>query len=221
MRISKELVEVNSSVALLCFKYETIVNTDNAKMWEHIEQIAIPKIMKSYVIENLTEQPEIREARKTYKMLGKDPSRYRVSSEALLRRILQGKGLYKVNNVVDCNNLISIETALPCGSYDMEKVRGDLVFRIGKVGESYEGIGKELINVENLPVFADSSGAFGSPTADSKRTMITENTTKVITVLISFSGADIFKKHADMMQKCLVELLGAKNIERTIIRSEI
>jgi DNA/RNA-binding domain of Phe-tRNA-synthetase-like protein len=134
----------------------------------------------------LADEKNIRESRAAYRILGKEPSRYRVSSEALIRRILQEKPLYHINNVVDTNNLISIETKYSCGSYDLDKLGEDLVFRIGKTGESYKGIGKEIVNIENLPVFADERGAYGSPTSDSERAMITKDTSRVLTLLISF-----------------------------------
>ena len=85
------------------------------------------------------------------KNLGKDLSRYRGSAEALLRRVLSGKGMYKINTVVDINNLVSLKTFHPIGSYDLEKIKAPLTFRAGRPGESYKGIGKEVINVEQLP----------------------------------------------------------------------
>lgn len=135
--------------------------------------------------------PPIEAARSLYRLLGKDPSRYRGSAEALARRILQGKPLYRVNNVVDLNNLISIRSLLPVGSYDRSKVRGDIDFRVGRAGESYKGIGKADINLEGLPIFSDEEGPFGSPTSDSERTMITSATSEVLTVIISFGGISI------------------------------
>ena len=93
-------------------------------METYIDNIVIENIKKEYTLDNLTEQINIKASRQAYKQLGKEPSRYRVSSEALIRRILQNKGLYKINNVVDTNNLISIETGYSVGSYDLEKIQG-------------------------------------------------------------------------------------------------
>jgi len=52
----------------------------------------------------------------------------------------------------------------------------ELVIRLGLKGESYEGIGKERVNVEGRICVADAEGACGNPTADSARTMITTAT---------------------------------------------
>jgi DNA/RNA-binding domain of Phe-tRNA-synthetase-like protein len=131
---------------------------------------------------------EIAATRQAYKTLGKEPSRYRNSAEALLRRITSGKGLYFINNLVDINNLISLESLMPVGTYDLAKVTPPLIFREGRSGESYKGIGKDVLNIADLPVFADKDGPFGSPTSDSERAMITESTTTFAMMIISFSG---------------------------------
>ncbi|MBZ5598261.1 MAG: hypothetical protein LAN83_08060 [Acidobacteriia bacterium] len=131
---------------------------------------------------------EVAATRQAYKALGKDPSRYRGSAEALLRRLASGKGLYFINNLVDINNLVSLGSFLPVGSYDLAKVGDEIVFRIGREEESYKGIGKDVINIADLPVFADSNGAFGSPSSDSERAMIRETTTRFAMMIISFSG---------------------------------
>lgn len=124
-----------------------------------------------------------------YKALGKDPARYRGSAEALLRRLIAGKGMPRINNVVDVINLVSVESRLPIGLYDLAHVEGPIEFRAGRAGETYKGIGKYDLNLEGLPLFADAQGPHGSPTSDSERTMVTEATTRVLAIIISFGGA--------------------------------
>jgi len=136
------------------------------------------------------EAPAILATRAAYKALGKDPARYRGSAEALLRRVIAGKGLPKINAVVDVINLVSVESRMSIGLYDLEQVSGDIVFRAGRAGETYKGIGKYDLNLEGLPVFCDALGPHGSPTSDSERTMVTAATKKVITVIISFGGTE-------------------------------
>jgi DNA/RNA-binding domain of Phe-tRNA-synthetase-like protein len=138
----------------------------------------------------LLESSKILATRAGYKALGKDPARYRGSAEALLRRILSGKGFPQINTVVDIINLVSVESRLPIGLYDLAHVRGDILFRAGRAGETYKGIGKYDLNLEGLPVFCDESGPHGSPTSDSERTMVTSSTQNVLAILISFGGSD-------------------------------
>jgi len=137
---------------------------------------------------SVLEAPQILATRAAYKALGKDPARYRGSAEALLRRVIAGKGLPRINAVVDIINLVSVESRLPIGLYDLAHVQGDIVFRAGRAGETYKGIGKYDLNLEGLPVFCDALGPHGSPTSDSERTMVTNETKNVLAVIISFGG---------------------------------
>lgn len=149
---------------------------------EKVSKLAEPKAV--------LESAAILATRAAYKALGKDPARYRGSAEALLRRVIAGKGLPRINNVVDVINLVSVESRLPIGLYDLANVEGEIVFRAGRAGETYKGIGKYDLNLEGLPVFCDALGPHGSPTSDSERTMVTHATRRVIAILISFGGAN-------------------------------
>jgi DNA/RNA-binding domain of Phe-tRNA-synthetase-like protein len=114
---------------------------------------------------------------------GMDPSKYRPSSEALLRRVVQGKGLYRVSNVVDIGNLGSIEIGWPYGCYDRSKINAPVCLRNGAAGERYEGIGKQTWHLEGRPVLADPQGPFGSPISDSTRSMVTDSAEQIMIVI--------------------------------------
>jgi DNA/RNA-binding domain of Phe-tRNA-synthetase-like protein len=156
----------------------------------------------------LLESPAVLATRAGYRALGKDPARYRGSAEALLRRVLSGKNLPRINVVVDIINLVSVHSRLSIGLYDLGKVEGDIVFRAGRAGESYKGIGKYDLNLEDLPIFSDARGPHGSPTSDSERTMVTPETTQVVAILISFGGSENLERWmqmlADLFQKYAV-----------------
>jgi DNA/RNA-binding domain of Phe-tRNA-synthetase-like protein len=164
------------------------------------------------------ESPQILATRTAYKALGKDPARYRGSAEALLRRVIAGKGLPRINAVVDIINLVSVESRLPIGLYDLAHVSGDIAFRAGRAGETYKGIGKYDLNLEGLPVFCDALGPHGSPTSDSERTMVTSNTRNVLAAIISFGGKDGLDRWTQRMselfqrfaagEECRIELTG-------------
>ncbi len=127
--------------------------------------------------------PVIADIRAAFKACGKDPSRYRPSSESLTRRVISGKGLFKVNNVVDSGNLVSLMTGIPVGCYDAEKIEGEIRLTIGEAGEAYEGIGRGSVNLEGLPILSDDAGPFGSPYSDSNRTAIAHGARKLIFVI--------------------------------------
>lgn len=158
----------------------------------------------SSALDDILSTNAIASTRRAYAALGKDPSRYRGSAEALARRSLKGQPPRSVNAVVDLNNILSLRTLLPVGSYDRMRIEGPILFRVGDAGESYESFGKTL-NVESLPVFADAAGSFGSTTGDSMRTLISAETTAVLTVLISFGSDPGWSSVLEMATHLIVE----------------
>jgi len=127
-------------------------------------------------------------ARRLYRAFGIDPTSTRPSSEALLRRILQGKPFPAVSSAVDVCNLCSVSFLLPIGLYDAAKIRGAVVLRRGETGESYPGIRKDAVNVSGRPVLVDEEGPFGNPTSDSARTCVTFQTTSLFMVVFAPAG---------------------------------
>lgn len=152
------------------------------------------------------ELPEIAATRKAYRALGKDPGRYRPSSEALMRRIASGKPLPQINDVVDCGNVISLTTRLSLGAYNGDAIEGPVIFRRAGDGEMAQAIGRGEMNFEHLPVFADARGPFGSPTSDTQRTMVTLGARNILMVLIAFAPCDQMASHLqdaqDLVRAC-------------------
>jgi len=193
--------------------YKARVTDYNAELWLEIDDLC-SEIQSRVSIEDIAHLPHIHDTREAYKACGKKPSRYRVSSEALLRRIIQGKGLYKVNTIVDINNLISIKSNFSLGTFNLENIQPPIVFDIGESSETYQGIGKGIINIEKLPVFRDTLGSFGSPTSDSERAKVTLDSKNFLTVVISFSSDNEVLTALSMLQNRL-ELYASAVIETT------
>lgn len=214
--IDSDMKELWPAVRVGCLQYTVTVDRKSEEMWKYLKKEIFRKVKDDIFDYGVNEIPNIRESRAAYKVFGKDPSRYRVSSEALIRRIGQGKGLYEVNTVVDVNNLISVESGFSVGSYDTAHMENDLVFRIGREGETYKGIGKEEVNIENLPVLADEKGAIGSSTSDSERAMITEDAKEILTLIYSFSDNQDLEKALEYGKKYLEKYAGAQDIEMWI-----
>lgn len=217
IKISNEIRKHCPDISLGCFRYTVKVESRNDTLWERLENIVFPMVKEALECTTLSEVPGIRSSRAAYKAFGKDPSRYRVSSEALWRRIGQGKGMYQVNTVVDVNNLISIESGFSVGSYDLRQVGQSLEVRLGKAGEAYKGIGKEVLNIENLPVIADETSAFGSSTSDSERAMITEGSSDILTIIYAFSERPALEKIMAAAEKYLKDYAQAKDLESWIV----
>ena len=216
--IDQSLKKTVSNLVLGIVLSKVQVTKKSPQLWKEIDK-RIRELQSNLTLASLYDIPQIKALRDAYKALGKDPTRYRGSQEALVRRILQGKGLYQINTIVDINNLISLETLHSVGSYDVDNLKPPVIFRIGKPGESYKGIGKGIVNIANLPVFVDEKGPFGSPTSDSERTMITLDTKKVMVVIISFSGQEHLKGQLQRTTNLLCNYAGAvrEKVESAII----
>jgi len=146
------------------------------------------EVAKIYNIEGLTQLPPIMAVRSMYKKLDFDPSRYRPASEALVRRVLQKKGVYYVNSAVDASNYCSLKFLMPFGLYDLDKIEGDIVYRRAHEG-SYTNISGHQISTEGKPFLADNLGVFGNPTSDSQRTAVSLSTRNLLSVVFAGSGA--------------------------------
>ncbi len=187
--ISPELKDRCPKLRLACIKSEVIVANSSEDLLAEI-RFHTEQLRHTLILEGISRIPTIEASRKAYKACGKDPARYRLSAEALLRRIVSGKDLYQINNVVDQLNLVSINTGFSIGGYDADQIQGDIIFGISQKDEPYTGIGKGELNIENLPVFRDDIGAFGTPTSDSQRTEVTDQTTRFLMILIDFGASD-------------------------------
>ena len=215
--IDSRMKELWPAVRVGCLQYQVQVERKNPELWAYLKKEIYKKAKDAIFDYGVNEIPNIKESRAAYKAFGKDPSRYRVSSEALIRRIGQGKRLYEVNTVVDVINLISIESGFSVGSYDAARMGEDLVFRIGEAGETYKGIGKEEIKIDALPVLADEQGAIGSSTSDSERAMITEEAQEVLTLIYSFSDNQDLEKALESGKRYLEQYAKTSGLQSWIV----
>jgi DNA/RNA-binding domain of Phe-tRNA-synthetase-like protein len=124
--ISEELKSKVPLLRLACISAGVKVNQKDELLWEQITD-KIEMISSGLQVEQISKLPEIASSRKAYKACGKDPARYRPSSEALLRRVVKKKDIFRINNVVDLLNLISISTGYSIGGYDMDKIEVKIV----------------------------------------------------------------------------------------------
>lgn len=157
-------------------------------LWSEMEN-EIEKISASYQIDEIKNRPAIAATRKMYKLLGKDPNRYRPSAEALCRRIVRQIPVNKVNTLVDIINIVSIRSGFSIGGFDTSKIQGNkLILTIGTDSDLFEAIGRGELNVEGLPLYKDEVGGIGTPTSDNERTKITLDTTDLLIIINAYNG---------------------------------
>lgn len=127
-----------------------------------------------------SEIPGVQQARRLFRAVGIDPTKRRPSSEALLHRALKRKGLDAVNALVDVGNWCSLDFLLPTCIYDVQKISGAIVLRLGRSGERYAALNGRDLEFDGRWVLADELGPFGSPMTDSLRTAVTVSTTAAL-----------------------------------------
>lgn len=186
--IDKKILDVYPEIRLGLLRFKADVKEPDEQFWSYMEHGILPKVRNEIEGKEWGEISGIKGSRAAYKAFGRNPGRYRVSSEALIRRVRRGDELYHINSVVDVNNLISVESGLSVGSYDLSKIRGPIIFRRAEAGEGYTGIGKDFIDMENMLVLADDEGIFGSSMSDSTRAMVTDQAHDILVVIYCFEN---------------------------------
>ena len=186
--VSKEIESVCPSFVGACVEAQVVNSEYCQPLWDEINALG-ERFRQTLTTQTLKELSGIAATRRVYRAWGKDPSRYRPASEALIRRQLTGKSLYQIDTLVDLVNLASIAYGYSIGGFDADKFEGDtLTLGIGREGEPYEGIGRGMINIAGLPVYRDSKGGVGTPTSDNERTKITLQTTHLMVLINGYDG---------------------------------
>lgn len=189
LKITNELKKFVPSFKVSCYTFTTLEKNDKENLsndlTEAFNNIA-KEYQKKYILSEVTKIPKLKSTRDGYKMLGKDPSHTRPACEALVRRIIRDGSIYRLGNLIDFGNYLSIKLMKSVCMVDLDKIQGDVTIRIGSDSDYYEGINRGIINVTNLPLYTDEIGPFGNPTSDTIRTAITNDTTNVLIMLIHF-----------------------------------
>ena len=191
----------------------TVVAHD-PRLWAEIEAVS-ERLRTAYAGREPAQIEGLQPARELYRRIGVDPTKLRPSSEALLRRILRGDSLPKINSLVDINNLCSLEFLLPIGLHDLDRLAGAVVLRRGAPGEGYEAIGKGWYSVDGRLTAADDQGPCGSPTSDSQRSMITLGTTRCLMIIYAPGHYDrpALAAHAEVAAARIGRLAGGTIVQ--------
>ena len=202
--VSEEIASVCPEFVGACVEAQVVNTPYCQELWQEIESMG-ERFRQELDTESLKDMPSIAATRRVYRACGKDPSRYRPASEALIRRMLQGKELYQRDTLVDLVNLASIAFGYSIGGFDADKFVGDtLTLGIGREGEPYEGIGRGMLNICGLPVYRDAVGGVGTPTSDNERTKMTLETTHLVVLINGYDGNEQrVRANAEFIQELL------------------
>lgn len=213
IEIEQEIKDACPDMKIGLIRADVVNSETSDELWTEIEE-AFRRIRESYELSWINKRPAIVANRNLYKRMGKDPNRYRVSSEALCRRVVKGMDLYRINTLVDLINLVSMCSGYSIGGFDADKIVGDMVtLGVGRHDEKFEGIGRGLLNVEGLPLYRDAVGGIGSPTSDEERTKITMSTVRLQMQINAFGEEMPLADTIDWSVSLLEKYASAENVQ--------
>ncbi len=216
--VSEELKSRCPEFCGMAIEARGLVNTPySAELWQEIDAFT-QELRATSTPDDCKEQYAIAATRAAYRRCGKDPSRYRPSSEALRRRLLRGLDLYRIDTLVDLVNLASLVSGFSIGGFDADLIEStDIVLGIGREGEPYEGIGRGTLNIDGLPVYRDAKGGIGTPTSDNERTKMSLNTTHTLMIVNGYSGMPGLQDTIDLLDRLMAEYAGGKGENTTYV----
>ena len=176
-----------------------------------------------YVGKKPSEIDGLQAARRLFRSIGADPTRMRPASEALLRRILKGGSLPRINSAVDAANVVSLRLLLPIGLYDADKIEGDIHLRLGRDTEGYDRIGSGWLNLHGRIGLFDDRGGFGNPTGDSLRTRVDDGTERLFVFLFApfLFSLESMEEQIDTAARSMQEYLGGHDAGRAFLAAGV
>jgi DNA/RNA-binding domain of Phe-tRNA-synthetase-like protein len=182
---------------------------------EDFKHSELQNLRASYSLDSLKDRPVFRAYRDFYWRIGIDPTKTRPSGEALLRRIVAGKPFPRINTLVDAYNLASARTGVAIGVFDRAKIKGDLILRTARPGESFRGIGmREPETLKgNEPVVSDDEKLIAIyPYRDSDDTKVTERTTDALAMICGVPGIpeETLRETAELVVRYITRFCGGR-----------
>lgn len=125
--------------------------------------------------EELSSHPTVSALRRLFRAAGCAPTKYRPASEALLRRLVKGEDLPAIQPLVDLNNCLSAELAVPCCVMVEGSFGAAMTLRSGRAGEAYESL-RGPFNLEGKPLLVDEEGPIDTPITGNQRVKVESGT---------------------------------------------
>ncbi len=151
------------------------------------------RLRQEFNLEELKDEDRIRAYRDFFWRVGIDPTKTRPASEALLRRILQGRDIPTINTLVDAYNIASVESRVALAAFDLSSLDGDLTMRFANVGEEFFGIGmRSPIALRGKEVVVEDEKGLVAiyPYRDADSTKVTSHTEDAIVMVCGVPGIE-------------------------------
>mgnify|MGYP000017519436 FL=1 len=194
--ISEEVRRAFPNLHVLTSSIENVIVEKSNSELEEFKRESLQEIQDAYDLENLKDRPILRAYRDFFWKLGVDPTKTRPAAEALIRRLLRGKPLPRINTLVDAYNLASIKTEIAIAAFDSDKIRGELTMRYAETGEEFLGIGMKTplrLNGREIVVSDEEKLLAVYPYRDAEDTKVTEATRNVLLLFCGVPGIPMQK----------------------------
>jgi DNA/RNA-binding domain of Phe-tRNA-synthetase-like protein len=191
LRIDVELKTRFSDLKVLTYNIKDVkVEKQNAELEKFKGEIT-EKAKEKYDLNSVRNLPTFRAYRDFFWRVGIDPTKNRPAAEALIRRVLRGNTMPRINTLVDAYNLASIKTEMALAAFDANKLKGDLIMRFAEKREKFLGIGMEkpmLLQGGEIVISDNQKLVAIYPYRDADSTKITEKTKNVMLLVCGVPG---------------------------------
>jgi DNA/RNA-binding domain of Phe-tRNA-synthetase-like protein len=160
---------------------------------QRFKEEVLGQVRQKYSLESLKDVAVFRAYRDFFWTIGIDPTKIRPAAEALIRRILAGKPIPTINNVVDAYNLASIKTEIALAAFNRDELRGDLLMRTSERGERFLGVGMSEameLNGGEIVISDDEKLVAVYPYRDAERSKVSETTRNLLILVCGVPGID-------------------------------
>jgi DNA/RNA-binding domain of Phe-tRNA-synthetase-like protein len=200
--------------AMICQVNGVEVSKEKSEL-DVFKQEIMDEIKSIHNLETVKDTPIFRAYRDFYWRVGIDPTKTRPAGEALVRRILAGKPLPKINTLVDAYNLASVKTGVAIGAFDIAKIKGQTLLRSAVAGEEFTGIGMHEPEVlkGNEPVVSDDEKLIAIyPYRDADWSKVTEATKDVFLLICGVPGipSEQLQKTAEIAVDFITRFCGGR-----------
>jgi len=201
LRIDPSLRKIFPDLKVLVGRIENVTIKRSIPELEAFKEEVIQQIRGSYNIETIRDNPTFRAYRDFLWRIKVDPTKTRPAAEALIRRVLRGRPLPKINSLVDAFNLASMKSEIALATFDADKLHGGLLMRFAIKGEKFLGIGmpKPMQLAGNEVVITDDEKLVAIyPYRDAETFKITEATRNILLLVCGVPGIDEEKLRSAM-----------------------
>lgn len=212
LQFSDQICQAAPGLQVLAIEADVVSGETTDELWDELVRIS-SRVRDSYAMDMVNKRPAIAATRSAYKACGKEPNRYRPSSEALMRRMVKGLDLYRSLALIDLINLLSVACGHSIGGFDADKIQGNvLTLGVGKEGEPYQAIGRGELNIAGMPVWRDDVGGIGTPTSDNDRTKLSADTKRLLMIVNMYGSEMPVEDIEALATRLLTQYAGATNI---------